>query len=76
VLWDLNRISPAIDRIQSSCQNEAKKNQVNQYATLRHDLRSLAREASAAPAASFKRWRDYRNVTDDREIARLKAIVI
>ena len=26
----------------------------NQYATLRHDSWSVAREASAAPAASFK----------------------
>jgi hypothetical protein len=28
---------------------------VDQDATLRHDSRSVAREASAAPAASFKR---------------------
>jgi len=33
---------------------------VNQYATLRHDSQSLAREASAAPVASFKRG--YRHV--------------
>jgi hypothetical protein len=33
---------------------------MKQKATLRHDSRSVAREASAAPAASFKR--SYRNV--------------
>ena len=32
----------------------------NPFATLRHDSRTLAREASAAPVASFKRG--YRHV--------------
>ena len=60
VLWDLNRLLSVIDRFHSSCKNRPKVETANQYATLRHDSRSLAREASAAPEASFKR--DYRNV--------------
>jgi hypothetical protein len=63
-LWDLNRLSPVIDRIHGSCQNETKTNKIIQDAALRHDSRSVARVASAAPAASFKR--DYRNVAPSR----------
>jgi hypothetical protein len=54
-LWELNRLSPVIGRIHSSCQNDEKVKTANQDATLRHNSRSVAREASAAPAASFKR---------------------
>ena len=51
LLWELNRLSFAIDRIQRSCQYQAK---LNQDVSIAHDVRSIAREASAAPAASFK----------------------
>jgi hypothetical protein len=52
-LWGLNRLSPVIDRIYDSCRNGAKvkKANENENVRLRHDSRSLAREASAAPAA-------------------------
>jgi len=52
-LWGLNRLSPVIDRICDSCRNGAKvkKASENENVRLRHDSRSLAREASAAPAA-------------------------
>jgi len=50
-LWGLNRLSPVIDRIYDSCQNGAKVKKVNEDVRLRHDSRSVAREASAAPAA-------------------------
>jgi hypothetical protein len=53
VLWDLNRLSLVIDRIHSSCQNEAKTNRASHSIPLRHDGWSVAREASAAPAASL-----------------------
>jgi len=51
VLWVLNRLFSAIDRIQRSCQYQTK---LNQDASMAHDLRNIAREASAAAAASFK----------------------
>ena len=51
LLWELNRLSFAIDRIQKSCQYQAK---LNQDVSIAHDVRSIAREASAAPAASFR----------------------
>jgi hypothetical protein len=50
-LWGLNRLSPAIDRIYDSCRKEAKVKKTSENVRLRHDSRSLAREASAAPAA-------------------------
>jgi len=52
-LWGLNRLSPVIDRIYDSCRNGAKvkKANKNENVRLRHDSRSLAREASAATAA-------------------------
>jgi len=52
-LWELNRLSPVIDRNYGSCRNRAKveKANENENVGLRHDSRSLAREASAAPAA-------------------------
>ena len=52
-LWGLNRLSPVIDRIYDSCRNGAKvkKANKNENVRLRHDSWSLAREASAAPAA-------------------------
>ena len=52
-LWGLNRLSPVIDRIYDSCRNGAKvkKANKNENVRLRHDSCSLAREASAAPAA-------------------------
>ena len=50
LLWELNRLSFAIDRIQRSCQYQAK---LNQDVSIAHDVRSIAREPSAAPAASL-----------------------
>jgi len=50
-LWGLIRLSPVIDRIYNSCRNEAKVRKASENVKLRHDSRSLAREASAAPAA-------------------------
>ena len=50
-LWGLNRLSPVIDRIYDSCRKEAKVKKPSENVRLRHDSRSLAREASAAPAA-------------------------
>jgi hypothetical protein len=50
-LWGLNRLSPVIDRIYDSCRNGAKVKKASENVRLRHDSRSLAREASAAPAA-------------------------
>ncbi len=51
VLWVLNRLCSAINRIQRRCQYQAK---LSQDVSMAHDLRNIAREASAAPAASFK----------------------
>ncbi len=52
-LWGLNRLSPVTDRNYVSCRNEAKVKRANknENVALKHDSRSLAREASAAPAA-------------------------
>jgi hypothetical protein len=52
-LWGLNRLSPVIDRNYISCRNRAKvkKANKNEKVALKHDPRSLPREASAAPAA-------------------------
>ncbi len=50
-LWGLNRLSPVIDRIYDSCRNGAKVKKASENVRLRHDPPSLAREASAAPAA-------------------------
>ena len=52
-LWELNRLSPVVDRIYDSCRNGAKvkKANKNENAGLKHDSRSLARVASAATAA-------------------------
>src|SRR6266853_5711332 len=52
-LWELNRLSPVIDTIHGSSKYRAKVKKVNQNAKLRHDSGSVAREASAAPAASL-----------------------
>jgi hypothetical protein len=54
-LWDFNWLLAVIDWIKGSCQNDTKTKTLNKDTTLRHDSRSVAREASAAPAASFKR---------------------
>jgi hypothetical protein len=52
-LWGLNRLSPVIKRIYDSCRNGAKvkKANENENVALKHDSGSLARAASAAPAA-------------------------
>jgi hypothetical protein len=49
-LWGWNRLSPVIDRNYDSCRNQAKvkKANENKNVALKHDSRSLAREASAA----------------------------
>ncbi len=53
-LWELNRFLPVTNRFYSSCKNRRKMKMAIQGVMVQHDFQRLAREASAAQAASFK----------------------
>jgi hypothetical protein len=52
-LWELNQFLPVTYRLYGSCQNRAKVKIAIQDVMVQHNFKSLAREASAALAASF-----------------------
>ena len=53
-LWELNRVLAVTCRRCGSCQNEAIVKLAIQNVSIQHEVQNIAREASAAPAASFK----------------------